>query len=422
MDAIQLTGDNELHQRAKNHRKAQIKGQFTIQEINAYNYQGETPLITAVKRRATTVVKQLIEWQADTNMQDSQGNTALHFAIQELEYNIVDILCNAGANSTIFNKKGESSIHLAAQLANPKILTTIMQTSVLAKFNLDTPDAEGNTPLLIAVNNQKTKTAAWLAKAAANRLVTDKDGNMPLHRATLLGNSILVQTVIHTVALGHRNNEGDTPIMLAVKTGNGEIFESLLLSTSQMAPLDRHGNTLLHLACIPESGIILSFILRGKMVPIEEKNAEGSTALHLACKQNNISAAKCLALYGACFNVDDKLGQTPLMAAVANGNNQIMEFLLRYPAGSAMRTINTQDFSGTTALHLCAIFNKIEMARLLVAFGADTKIKNQNGQTAADIIWSNSTQQLDQYPDILSILDVPVLGKTENVDSQADPM
>ena len=62
------------------------------------------------------------------------------------------------------------------------------------------------------------------------------------------------------------------------------------------------------------------------------------------------------------------------------------------------------------------------MARLLIAFGADTKIKNQNGQTAADIIWSNSTQQLDQYPDILSILDVPVLGKTENVDSQADPM
>ena len=234
-----MTGDNELHQQARTHRKMNILRNNTPEEINAKNHQGETPLITAVKQRAITVIRQLLEWRADMNIQNPQGDTALHWAIREEDLTIIEMLTSAGANSTIQNRKGESCIHLAAALASPRILMMLIQSSALAKCNIDTPNADGNSPLLIAVNLQKIKTAGWLAKTAANRLIIDEDGNMPLHRATILGNSLLAQAVIHQLALSHRNNNGDTPIMIATRSGNGEVFEVILLSTAQVTPLDR---------------------------------------------------------------------------------------------------------------------------------------------------------------------------------------
>ena len=396
MDARQLSGDNELHQCAKNHRRIQLKQSYSQDEINATNFQGDTPLITAVKQRASAVMKQLIDRKADLNLQDPRGNTALHIAVDEQEFPTITALVDANADCTILNKKGESAIHLAAALPDPRILKILLETSLHARMNAEARNADGETPLFIAVKRQRARTAAWLARMEINLLATDKDGNTPLHCATLLRNSLLTRITMHPTAMGQRNNEGDIPIMLAVKTGKGEVVESLLLSPSQLDPLDRHGNTLLHLACIPEDNTILNFFLKRKLFAREEKNAEGATPLHLACKRNNLNAAKTLALYGATINTVDHLGQTPLMASINNANYEMSDFLLRYPIGGAAASVNAQDYSGTTALHLCAIYNNIQTARLLMEYGANPNIENQNGQTAATIIWSSGAHQLDE--------------------------
>ncbi|GAA6070891.1 SH3 and multiple ankyrin repeat domains protein 1 isoform X10 [Tachysurus ichikawai] len=65
-----------------------------------------------------------------------------------------------------------------------------------------------------------------------------------------------------------------------------------------------------------------------------------------------------------------------LLQACQNGNSQHLEHLLFYGADSS-----SQNASGNTALHICALYNKESCARILLYRGANKDIKNHSGQT-----------------------------------------
>ncbi|XP_043089497.1 SH3 and multiple ankyrin repeat domains protein 1-like, partial [Puntigrus tetrazona] len=62
--------------------------------------------------------------------------------------------------------------------------------------------------------------------------------------------------------------------------------------------------------------------------------------------------------------------------ACQNGNSQHLEHLLFYGADSS-----SQNASGNTALHICALYNKESCARILLYRGANKDTKNNSGQT-----------------------------------------
>ncbi|MEQ2229173.1 hypothetical protein ILYODFUR_016243 [Ilyodon furcidens] len=62
--------------------------------------------------------------------------------------------------------------------------------------------------------------------------------------------------------------------------------------------------------------------------------------------------------------------------ACQNGNSQHLEHLLFYGADSS-----SQNASGNTALHICALYNKESCARILLYRGASKDMKNNSGQT-----------------------------------------
>ncbi|CAI5676256.1 unnamed protein product [Oreochromis niloticus] len=64
------------------------------------------------------------------------------------------------------------------------------------------------------------------------------------------------------------------------------------------------------------------------------------------------------------------------MKACQNGNSQHLEHLLFYGADSS-----SQNASGNTALHICALYNKESCARILLYRGANKDTKNNSGQT-----------------------------------------
>lgn len=99
---------------------------------------------------------------------------------------------------------------------------------------------------------------------------------------------------------------------------------------------------------------------------------QGSTPLHFACEQNNITAVRT-------FKVR---------------NHEMCEFLLRYPNYGAKCSINMQNNFGNSALHTYALTNNINIGCLLIDFGANPALENNNGQTAVLIILENSIHRL----------------------------
>ena len=142
--------------------------------------------------------------------------------------------------------------------------------------------------------------------------------------------------------------------------------------------------------------------------------------MNLACRQNNLDAVKVLVLYGAEMNTSDNLGQTPLMAAIHNGNMLMADYLMKCPRNNAIATINAQDYAGTTALHLCAIYNNMAMAQILMMNGADPNKRNLNGQTPAAIMLSNGVIQLEDFPDVLAGVHAPAVENAESESSHED--
>ncbi|XP_050832194.1 ankyrin repeat domain-containing protein 22 isoform X3 [Serinus canaria] len=107
------------------------------------------------------------------------------------------------------------------------------------------------------------------------------------------------------------------------------------------------------------------------------------------------------------LNVQDSfLGDTPLICACRQGNNRIVDYLLRKHADVNLRNkvsktkqnehlvkmllragvdVNATDSSGSTALHYACEMKNQAVIPLLIEAHADTSVKNQDGETPLDI-------------------------------------
>merc|ERR1712165_490129 len=71
-------------------------------------------------------------------------------------------------------------------------------------------------------------------------------------------------------------------------------------------------------------------------------------------------------------------GRTPLGGAVIDGHLNVVKYLISQPNVD----IDSQENDGSTPLILAAYFNHLKVARFLFENGADTSIKDNDGQTA----------------------------------------
>jgi len=102
-------------------------------------------------------------------------------------------------------------------------------------------------------------------------------------------------------------------------------------------------------------------------IPIECKDAHGSTPLLLACKNNRLSTVKVLIESKANVNATTKLKATPLIAAASYGHVNVIKLLL---ASGANQNLGVD---GMTPLTLARRASKTEVVALLEAAGEKKK-------------------------------------------------
>ncbi|KAM6439986.1 nuclear factor NF-kappa-B p105 subunit isoform 1-T3 [Liasis olivaceus] len=212
--------------------------------------------------------------------------------------------------------------------------------------------------------------------------VQDENGDNVLHLAIIHLHTELVKNLLEVIAdmkaadvLNVRNDLYQTPLHLAVITRQAGVMKDLLRAGADVNLLDRHGNSVFHLAAQQGDEMVLSMLLNHKEASMmrDLPNGDGLTILHLAVMANSMPCLRQILAAGADVNVQEqKSGRTALHLAVEQGNISMAGCLLL--EGDAF--VDSITYDGTTPLHIAAGRGSAKLAALLKAAGADPHIEN----------------------------------------------
>ncbi|KAJ5111313.1 hypothetical protein N7532_001848 [Penicillium argentinense] len=134
---------------------------------------------------------------------------------------------------------------------------------------------------------------------------------------------------------------------------------------------------------------------------IEARDSIGMTALHWACRENQIDTARFILSRNVDVNLWGAQYVTPLICAVKGGHFQMMKVLMEHGAN-----VNAQDDSGMSALMHAASESLEDIMHLLLANGADLHAQDCNDLTALD--WARNCKR----PAAAGILEMALSKKT----------
>uniref|UniRef100_A0A8C5SGT4 Nuclear factor kappa B subunit 1 n=1 Tax=Laticauda laticaudata TaxID=8630 RepID=A0A8C5SGT4_LATLA len=230
--------------------------------------------------------------------------------------------------------------------------------------------------------------------------IQDENGDNVLHLAIIHLHMELVKNLLEVTAnmnaaavLNVRNDLYQTPLHLAVITRQAGIVRALLGAGADMNLLDRHGNSVFHLAAQQGDEMALSMLLQHKEASVmrDLPNGDGLTILHLAVIANSMPCLRLLLAAGVDVNIQEqKSGRTALHLAIEQGNISMAGCLLL--EGDAF--VDSVTYDGTTPLHIAAGRGSTKLAALLKAAGADPHIENFEPLFEEEDIKDNESEKI----------------------------
>lgn len=215
----------------------------------------------------------------------------------------------------------------------------------------------------------------------------DDDGDTQLHIAIVQGfleaAFSLIRMAPHCCLLNILNDDGQSPLHLAVLTRQPRIVRRLILAGANPALRNFRGNTALHLACATgdlASAMALTdsltplernYLLPGGKVPalpqnLEQRNYDGEMCLHIAAASGQVELVRLLLRLGADLEAKEALaGKTALHLAVERGCRSVVAFLLK----ECRPCLDSQTYAGITAYQIALCLDS-QIASELVREGA----------------------------------------------------
>ena len=350
----------------------------------------------------------------------SGGNAAIHGAVFGGHLDILKFLiescqsCNGGSNDggdddnssavavavvdlTIKNGLGCSPLWIAAGYDRIECLQYLIHqlqlcSSISSIDQLNDailePNSTGDTPFMAAVSKGHIGVCKVLLKAAHYEKKNESSSsNSDNYDETLVASSIMD---MKCKLLRTANNSGDTPLKVAVATGQCEELISLLLHEDELVD---EWMTTKHAATTTTTTTANSDAIQSKC--INRKNEAGLSPLIVACERNLPSIVELLLKHDADISIQDSKGRNPLAVAAFCGCDDVVDFLLNKAnnnnddgdAATAITTclLNGTDDNGCTPLWLAARTGNLSMVKVLMDAGADCTIVNNDDMTPYNV-------------------------------------
>eukprot|EP01138_Halocafeteria_seosinensis_P008267 gb/GECG01008448.1/.p1 GENE.gb/GECG01008448.1/~~gb/GECG01008448.1/.p1 ORF type:complete len:597 (+),score=67.03 gb/GECG01008448.1/:1-1791(+) len=224
------------------------------------------------------------------------------YAAKYAQTNILGCLCSMGGNPNVTDSLGNTALHLAGTMYHPKdfpnyISELIRTLAVDCGVSLKAENYEGEYPIHSAARRGETAAVAtFVDDHLREPAIRDAKGNTPLHKAVEAKNPKLRVEVINQMINRYevdkttKNNNGETPLMIAAAAGHLEALQKVEVDDMNiMRAQSTGGYTSLHLAA--QNGHIetvkyLCGPLKDRKLPRLTSN-NGETALQLVCNMNH---------------------------------------------------------------------------------------------------------------------------------------
>jgi ankyrin repeat protein len=365
-------------------------------DVNARGRAGVTPLILAAQTQTVDTVRLLLDKRAALNAQDDQGNTPLSMAAGFGNSAIAYLLVERGANVNPTTKT-VTPLMGAAQHGDAGLVRFLLDHG--ARVN---DGAAGGAALLSAINSSYGKNdhtaivALLLARGASPNL--GPRSQSPLVTAAPRGKPELVRLLLdHGADVNAVDVNHMTPLLAAITmTGFGPVGDSARATVVKMlidhgadvnARGKEDGRTPLF-AAVEHGGDLTNF-MPGAPTPVDfQKNAAIATEV-----------VRTLLDHGARLDARDRLGTTPLQAAVSSSsvNTETINLLLARGAD-----VNAPDPRGNTPLAIAiarreAIQNTLNSRHTAAPEGAQLLADQSKLPSAIH-------RQLDNVDDLIAVL------------------
>jgi len=319
--------------------------------------KGYTALhFAAVIDRADTV-KVLLEYLPNAiDAENGPGNTPLVVATKHGSLNTIRVLRAADAALGATDEQGWTAFFWAAFLGAVDIIKALLGYETGAadiKANIEATDENGNTPVMVAIEERQFEAAALLIELGAE--------------------------------VNAKNNDGATPAMLAARNWDLETVRLLHENGADMNQKDKNGYSVLVYATCKQKGQFDRQAasatvrqLRYCGADLETSNYRWDTPLVIAFdlgqKMKSTEGAEVLIAAGANINAKDNNGETVLMRVGVKKNREAVALLLEKHVD-----VDAQDNQGWAALtHACSR-SDVFFAQQLSSAGASTQVRDSRG-------------------------------------------
>ena len=272
------------------------------------------------------------------------------------------------------------SIFTATEEGNVLIISHFLNEGV----EVNSKNAAGQTPLIVAASSNQIDAVDFLAKHGARLDEMDNNGQTALIIAARNG---LIEVVDVLLGAGADPNVGigSNALVSSAESNQTDVVRTLLLRGANVNSQDDKCNSALHYAAA-NGNIAMARLLLQKGADINAKGAKGTTPLMFAAGYNRDEMVTFLISNGACLTLSNEEGNTALMFATFPDEASLQSVISLLNAGAF---IDSRDNQMMTPLMMAVTKGDVPLVRLLIARGANTTLTTQKGESILEIAARN---------------------------------
>ncbi|MEZ9171736.1 ankyrin repeat domain-containing protein [Vibrio cyclitrophicus] len=294
------------------------------------NHKGHNPLRLAIDLGYLDLAKQLLEQGANPNYRPKQMSSALLLCLDNEYFDLAELMVEKGAEVNIRNEKGWTPLIWASMKGRVQAVDFLLKHGALVDIcNNDGWNAVTGAYFkqrLEIVEKLRAEGAVFGAKfSEAAMLSAFKNGQIALAKELLKAG----------VNPDVEDENGRSLLILAIEKGNRDFTKSVILAGANVNVMDSSTETALSLlAKNADDELIKLMIERGADVNL---TSNSKRSLHVASQYNHLTTAELLIEHGADINALDKDNKTPLMICASWNTVNVASLLLRKNANTKLR-------------------------------------------------------------------------------------